>query len=171
VGTNDISFNPAAMCWLGIWLDSQLTLKEHHAIRLKEGKKAMGRLRRLTGQMGLAPVNCRKVMTACIQSVAMFGSELWFMGDRVEGTIRREQELQVVVNKQVRAVTSCFGTTNLGALAVQSGLRPATAQLENRQRRFNLHLLSPPDGDQVREVVGSKTWIGRRLKNGLALAR
>jgi hypothetical protein len=58
-------------------LDSQLTLKEHHAIRLKEGEKACGRLRRLTGQMGLALVNCRKVMTACIQSVAMFGSELW----------------------------------------------------------------------------------------------
>ena len=47
----------------------------------------MGRLRRLTGQMGLSPANCRKVMTACIQSVAMFGSELWWKGDRVEGTI------------------------------------------------------------------------------------
>jgi hypothetical protein len=54
-------------------LDSQLTLKEHHAIRLKEGRKAMGRLRWLTGQIGLSPVNCRKVMTACAQSVAMFG--------------------------------------------------------------------------------------------------
>jgi hypothetical protein len=37
-----------------VWLNSQLILKEHHAIRLKEGKKAMGRLRRLTGKMGLA---------------------------------------------------------------------------------------------------------------------
>jgi hypothetical protein len=72
-------------------LDSQLTLKSHHAIRLKEGKKALGRLPRLTGQMGLAPVNCRKVMTACIQSVAMFGSELWWKGDRVEGTMERCQ--------------------------------------------------------------------------------
>jgi hypothetical protein len=34
-----------------VCLNSQLILKEHHAIRLKEGKK---RLRRLTGQMGLA---------------------------------------------------------------------------------------------------------------------
>jgi hypothetical protein len=53
VGTNDLPFNTAATRWLGVWLDSQLTLKEHHAIRLKEGKKALGRLRRLTGQMGL----------------------------------------------------------------------------------------------------------------------
>jgi hypothetical protein len=49
VGTNDISFNTEATRWLGVWLDSQLTLKEHHAIRLKEGKKALGRLHRLIG--------------------------------------------------------------------------------------------------------------------------
>ena len=171
MGTNDVTFNTAATRWLGVWLDSQLTLKEHHAIRLKEGKKALGWLRRLTGQMGLAPVNCRKVMTACIQSVAMFGSELWWKGDGVEGTIQRAQELQVVVNKQARAVTGCFRTTNQGTLTMESGLRPATAQLENRQRRFGLRLLSLPDSDQGREVVGTKTWIGRRLKNALALAR
>jgi len=94
VGMNDIPFNTEATRWLGVWLDSQLTLKEHHAIRLKEGKKAMGRLCRLTGQMGLSPANCRKVMTACIQSVTMFGSELWWKGDRVEGTIGRAEELQ-----------------------------------------------------------------------------
>ena len=44
VGTNDIPFNSEATRWLGVWLDSQLTLKECHAIRLKEGKKVMGQL-------------------------------------------------------------------------------------------------------------------------------
>jgi hypothetical protein len=170
VGSNVIPFNTAATRWLGVWLDSQLTLKPHHAIRLKEGQKALGRLRRLTGQMGLAPVNCRKVMTACIQSVAMFGAELWWKGDKVQGTMERGNELQLLVNKQARAVTGCFGTTNLGALAMESGLRPATAQLENRQRHFGLRLLSLPDGDQAREVVGMRTGIGRRLKNALVLA-
>jgi hypothetical protein len=46
----------------------------------------MARLRRLPGQMGVSPANCRKVMTACAQSVAMFGSELWWKGDQVRGT-------------------------------------------------------------------------------------
>jgi ribonuclease HI len=168
VGTNDITFNTAATRWLGVWLDSQLTLEKHHAIRLKEGKKALGRLRRLTGQMGLAPVNCRKVMTACIQSVALFGAELWWKGDAVKGTKGRAAELQKMVNQQARAVTGCFQKTNRGALAMESGLRPATAQLENRQRRFGLRLLSLPDGDQAREVVGAVSEIGKRLKNALA---
>jgi len=128
----------------------------------------MGCLRRLTGQMGLSPANCRKVMTACIQSVAMFGSELWWKGDRVDGIIGRAEELQKEVNKQAQETTGCFRTTNHGALAMESGLRPETAQLKNWQWRFGLRLLSLPDGDQAREVVGARSGIGGRLKNALA---
>jgi len=51
---------------------------------------------------------------------------------------------------------------------MESGLRAATAQLENRQRRFGLRLLSLPEGDQARVVLGALAEIGRRLKNGLA---
>jgi len=107
-------------------------------------------------------------MTACVQSVAMFGAELWWKGDLAEGTIGRAKELQLLVNQEARATTGCFRTTNLGALSMESGLRAATAQLENRQRRFGLRLLSLPEGDQAREVVGAPSGIGRRLKNALA---
>jgi len=168
VGANSVPFNKMAMRWLGVWLDSQLTLRDHPATRLKQGQKAMTRLRRLTGQMGLSPANCRKVMTACIQSVAMFGSELWWKGDHVWGTMGQANELQLLVNQEARATTGCFWTTNLGALSMESGLRAATTQLENRQRRFGLRLLSLPEGDQAREVVGAPTGIGRQLKNALA---
>jgi len=51
---------------------------------------------------------------------------------------------------------------------MESGLRAATAQRENRQWRFGLWLLSLPEGDQARGVVGAATGIGRRLKNALA---
>jgi hypothetical protein len=49
VGSKAIPFNTQATRWLGVWLDSQLTLKGHQTIRLKEGRKVMGRLRQLTG--------------------------------------------------------------------------------------------------------------------------
>ena len=83
----------------------------------------MARLRRLTGQMRLSPANCRKVMTAYIQSVAMFGAELWWKGDHVTGTMGRAEDLQRLVNQQARVTTGCFRTTNLGALSMESGLR------------------------------------------------
>jgi len=51
---------------------------------------------------------------------------------------------------------------------MESGLRAAATQLENRQRRFGLRLLLLPKGDQAREIVGAPTEIGRRLTNAVA---
>jgi len=48
-------------------------------------------LRRLTWQVGLSPTNCRKVMTACIQSVAMFDAELCWKGEATIGNHRQGQ--------------------------------------------------------------------------------
>jgi len=134
VRDKEIPFNRMATRWLGVWLDSQLTLKEHHATRLKSGRNAMNRLKRLTGQMGLSPANCRSVMSACVQSVAMFGVEFWWKGGNVCGTTGCAEELQLLVNREVRATMGAFRTTNLGPLLMESGLRPATNQLENCQR-------------------------------------
>jgi len=61
-------------------------------------------------------------------------------------------------------------TTNLGALSMESGLRPAAVQLENRPRWFGLRLLDFPQGDQAREIAGAPTTIGRSLTNTLAYA-
>jgi len=166
VGDKEIPFNKEATRWLGVWLDSQLTLKEHHATRLKSGRNAMTRLHRLTGKMGLFPMNCRRIMTACVQSVTMFGAELWWKGGNVRGTTGRAEELQLLVNQQVRA-TGAFRTTNLGALSMESGLRPASNQLENRQRRFGAQLLSLPQGSAAQDVVRAQTTIGKRLSTAL----
>jgi len=168
VGDEEVPFNKEATRWLGVWLDSQLTLKEHHATRLKSGRNAMTRLRRLTGRMGLSPANCRRIMTACVQSIAMFGAELWWKGGNVRGTTGRAEELQLLVNQQGRATTGAFRTTNLGALSMESGLRPATNQLENRQRRFGLRLLSLPEGEKARGIVSAQTAIGKRLASALS---
>jgi len=41
-------------------------------------------------------------MTACIQSVAMFGSELWWKGNQTQGTIGQENELQLQAKRCAR---------------------------------------------------------------------
>ena len=72
VGDNKIPFNKEVTRWLGVWLNSLLKLQNQHAVRMKEGRKALTQLRRLTGQMGISAENCRKGMTAYIQSTAMY---------------------------------------------------------------------------------------------------
>jgi len=46
---------------------------------------------------------------------------------------------------------------------MESGLTPVANQLENRQRRLGLRLLSLPQGERARDVVGADTEIGKRL--------
>jgi len=110
-----------------------------------------------TWQMRLSLANCGKVVLACDQSVAMFGAEVWWKGDQIRGTIGQANGLQLLVNREARAITGYFRTTNLGAL-MESGLRPATTQLENRQRSFGLRLLSMPQGSRLR-----KSWVLHRV--------
>ena len=91
-------------------------------------------------------------------------------GGHVWGTIGRANELHLLVNQEARATTGCFRLTNLGALSMESGLRAASTQPESRQRRLGPRLLSMPQGDQAREIVGAPTAIGRRFANALAYA-
>jgi len=51
---------------------------------------------------------------------------------------------------------------------MEFGLRPATNQLENRQRRFGLRLLSLPEGEKARGIVSAQTAIGKRLSTALS---
>jgi hypothetical protein len=128
------------------------------------------RLRQLTGQMGLAPVNCRKVMTACIQSVAMFGAELWWRGDGAMGTKERATELP----------TTSLAWSHWGRLSSRdpyrrrrfsnwaaAGLRP-----DSIARAPMLVVLKHPVTARacLFTSVWAKSGIGGRLKNALALA-
>ena len=106
-------------------------------------------------------------MRTCVLSTSVFGAELWWKGDQ-SGMAEPAKDLQLLINQQARATTGAFRTTNLGALSMESGLRPATNQLENGQRRFGLRLLSLPRGDNARVLVGACTAIGQRLSTALA---
>jgi len=93
-------------------------------------------------------------MTACVQSVALYGSELWWKISRQSKG--RADEIQKLVNQEARAVTGCFRTTNAGVLALEAGLRPVEAQLNNRQRRYGIRLSGLPEGDHAKKSQFSR---------------
>jgi ribonuclease HI len=72
------------------------------------------------------------------------------------------------IDNRVRPQGLSFGSTNLGALVSEAGLRPAAAQLDNRLRRYGLRLLSLPQGCQTREVLGGASGLGDSLRLALA---
>ncbi|KAJ5453717.1 uncharacterized protein N7458_004673 [Penicillium daleae] len=148
VGSHSVSFNPEATRWLGIWLDTGLTLKVHYQTRLRKARNAESRVRSLCRIQGLAPGLVHRIQVAAVQSVALYGAELWWRGqkDRLTG-------MQRMMNRQARAITGMLKTTPMGLLNREAGLTPAVVLLEGRQLRYTTRLLGLPDDSPARSTL------------------
>ena len=113
-----IKFNSEATKWLGIWLDSGLSFKTHYQTRLQKAKAAENRLRSISSTYGLPPGLVRKVQIAAVQSVALYGAEIWWRGQKTWA-----QEIQQLINKQAR---------DIGPLIKKAALVPAEPLLDDR---------------------------------------
>ena len=107
-GGHNIKFNDRATRWLWIWLDSGLTFATHINERLKKAHAAQARIRGLTKSYGLPPGLVRKIEIAAVQSIALFGAEIWWRGQKTH-----QEELQKLLNKQARAITGMYQSTLL----------------------------------------------------------
>jgi len=76
-------------------MDAHLTFKEHHNRCMKKARAAEARLRVLAKMHGIIPERVRAVQIACVQAVALYGSELWW--DPRE--ICRREDLQLLLNR------------------------------------------------------------------------
>jgi len=106
---------------------AHLTFKEHHNRCMKKDRAAEARLRTLTKTYGVVPESVRAVQVACVQAVALYGSELWC--DPKE--IGRRDDLQLLLNRQARSVLGALPMPPRGALMRESGLSPAPVILDS----------------------------------------
>ena len=90
-----VQFSQEATRWLGIWLDSGLTMKTHYLTRLHKARSAEARLRTLCRTQGLAPGLVRRIQVAAIQAAALYGAELWW-----QGQLDRQKGIQLLINRQ-----------------------------------------------------------------------
>jgi hypothetical protein len=159
------SFNRHATRWLGIWLDSHLTLKEHHNTMMSKAYRAEARVRSLQGKFSLSPENVRKIQVAAVQAVALYGAELWW--DETKN-IGRTTDLQKLVKRQPRSITGMLRTTPIGPLVKEAGLRSADSLLANRRRRYATRAFELPEGnpisDGARNPLDDVSLFGRLSK-------
>jgi hypothetical protein len=80
-----------------------LTLKDHTKRTLAKARKAQNRVRSLMVKTGLNPGGCQRIQVAAVQAVALYGSELWWRGQK-----ERVHEVQKLLNEQGRRITGCF---------------------------------------------------------------
>ena len=150
-----VSFNQEATRWLGVWLDQGLTLKAHYHTRLQKAQKAEARIKALCKQQGLAAGLARRVQVAAVQSVALYGAELWWQGQKGWA-----QGIQRLVNKQARAITGMFRTTPVGPLVREAALTPAEALLDDRQLGYTTRLIGLPGDHPAKQILPCYTARG-----------
>jgi ribonuclease HI len=163
VGQQVVHFKPEATRWLGIWLDSALTLQENRRIRMGKTRQAEAKIRRIVSQYGVPPASARNLLMSLVQGTMLYASELTWKGQKgVEG------EYQRAINRMARSTLGSFRSTPQGILAAESGLTPARALLNHRQAMFSHRLIArPKDGGGPEEIL---TREGAELSQRLRTA-
>ena len=118
-------------------LYSYLNFGSHNRERLKRAKTAEARIRGLSKIYGLPPALVRRIQIAVVQSVVLYGAELWWKNQK-----NHEKEIQKLINRQARSITGMYLTTPVATLMSESGLIPAHISLDFRQRKYVYRLLS-----------------------------
>jgi ribonuclease HI len=148
-------FQKEATRWLGFWLNSKLSFKEHFHIRYQRAEKVLRAIAPMAKRNGL-PLNLvRKIQVATVQSVLLYGSELWWEGQRCY-----QEKVQKLLNKQARAITGLFSTTPIPFLQAAADLPPAKTLLDVRRLRFTLRCLRQPEGHPSRSTLPPSLLYG-----------
>jgi len=159
VGNHNVQYNKEATRWLGVWLDSILTLNDHSKKIFVKARRVQNRVRSLMSTKGLNSEGCQRIQVATVQAVALYGVELWWKGQQ-----NKANEVQKILNEQGRRVTGCFKTTPQGALMNDAELRPANAILNNRVRRYKMRQMMMPDAAGGGKMIQMEGNVVRRVE-------
>jgi hypothetical protein len=140
VGGVQAKIMPETVRWLGIVLDRQLSLRSHYSTCLQKARDTELRLRALCRANGLTPELVRRLQRATVQAQALWGSELWWRGQESWA-----KGLQLLINRQARAITGMLPKTPLGALIREAALEPANVLLDTRKAKYAARLLGLPE--------------------------
>lgn len=150
-----IFFNKEATRWLGMWFDSRLIFKSHVNEKLRKAKIAESRIKGLSKTYVLSPALVQRVQIAAVQSVALYGAEIWWKNQK-----NHQNEIQKLINQQACLITGMYPSTPIGALISESGLTPAHVMLDFRQRKYAHRILSLPDSIPTKEILPITLRIG-----------
>ncbi len=183
-GGKEAQFNAGTTKWLGVLLDSTLTLRSHFLHRLGRAKHVERRIRALCSAQGLPAGLARRLQKATVPAIALYGAELWWQGQK-----DRLIDVQKLTNHQARAVTGMLRSTPIGALIREAALDPAEVLLNARRVGYAVRLLTLPEehpaaqllpqtfrhGDEHvqpnEQPLDDREWASRTLKAPLRLGQ
>ena len=151
IGEIEIAASAQALRYLGIFLDSKLTFREHVHIRAAKARATALHLQRINRTRAGAPAHLlRQAALAAVLASLYYGAEAWFPGHSYK---RKDKEISTriaslvttcdkVQNIALRGVLPVFCTTPIPALQREGGFAPAAVALDAIRLRFAARLRS-----------------------------
>lgn len=161
IGDHSCSINQGATKWLGFWLDSKLTFKTHFEKKINSAKgalQAMASLSRRNG--GLSISLMRRVVIAAVNSVALFGADVWWRRQK-----DLERRLQLLLNSQARVITGLLKSTPIAFLLENACLPYAGDLLDQRQTRFAARALAAARDHPTHQLLPANFRFGELYRH------
>lgn len=167
IGEHELPINRGATKWLGFWLDPKLSFKSHFDKRLASAKGALQRIKGLSGSRGgLTMRLMRRVVVAAVNSVALYGAEVWWRGQQ-----DRSKRLQLLLNSQARAITGMLLSTPIPTLLSAACLPRAEELLDYRQTRFAVRALAAAQDHPTHQLLPPNFRMGQLYRHEGAVDR
>jgi hypothetical protein len=155
------SINRGATKWLGFWLNPKLSFKTHSEKRLASAKGALQRVAGLSRRNGGLSISLmRRVVLATVSSIALYGAEVWWRGQK-----DRQRSLQLLLNSQARAITGMLKSTPIAALLEAALVPKANNLLDHRQARYVARALGAPQDHPTHQILPSDFRIGELYRH------
>jgi hypothetical protein len=142
-------------------VDPKLSFKTHFENRMASAKGALQQVSSLSRSNGGLSVNLmRRVVTAAVTSVATYGSEIWWRGQK-----DRLHKVQRLLNSQARAITGLLRSTPRTFLQTASGLLNAQDLLDHRQTKFAMRALNANGDHPTHQLLPANFRFGELYRD------
>ena len=137
--------------WLGIWLDSKLTFKQHVEKKTTQALKLLNQIERLSNtERGLSFQAMRQLYIACISSVADYGVPVWWNNQK--NMLEKFQKLQ---NIALRKMLGAFKTSPINAMELEASIPPPKVRFERICKNYAWRTLQMHENHPIRLRVSS----------------
>jgi hypothetical protein len=131
--------------WIGIQFDRKLSFSHHVKLKLTAASRSFNALCSLVRhETGLSPSTTCSLYHTCVLSRSDFGAEIWWTGQKTLA-----HKLQLQQNAALRRILNAFCSTPIVTLHNEAALPPAHIRIQDRQRKYDLRLLSVPPSHPV----------------------
>lgn len=139
--------------WLGILLDTKLTLRPHIHWVFSRGKQLAQHLRGLSNtQRGCPVATMRAAVIQCVLPTALNGAEVFYTGRRQQGIIR---SLRSLFRLAALAILPAYKTTPTAALLREADLPDPEALLNSTLKRAAARYAGLDAGHPIARVAAS----------------